>query len=154
MSSLNRRQVDSAGADVAGSLASLAGPASANTVLRALRIEGQISAHEDMYIDTEITGPITSDADVTVGPSGMVHGEVKGKQVIVFGRVSGNIEATEKVELHDGSEVAGDIYTFYISLCEKAAFKGRVDCRPLDAVASPKPPASETRNPAREAQTA
>jgi len=107
-----------------------------------------------MYVDTDVNGPITSDASVTVGPSGIIRGEVKGRQVVVFGRVLGDIEATEKVELHDGAEVTGDIYTFYISLDEKASFKGRIDCKPLDAVARQMPPASETRIPLRESQTA
>lgn len=155
MALLTRRPVGSDGVDAEGSLASLASMASAKTVLKALKIDGQISAHEDMYVDTDINGPITSDASVTVGPSGIVHGEVKGRQVVVFGRVVGDIDATEKVELHDGCEVTGDIYTFYISLEEKASFKGRVDCRPLDdAQARPMPPASETRSPVRDAQRA
>jgi len=151
MSLLNRRPV---GADAPGSLASTAGESSPTTVLKALKIDGQISAHEDMYVDTDINGPITSDASVIIGPSGIVHGELKGRQVIVFGRVIGDIEATEKVALHEGADVTGDIYTFYISIDEKAAFKGRVDCKPLDAVARPMPAASETRSPFRQSQTA
>jgi cytoskeletal protein CcmA (bactofilin family) len=154
MSPLNRRQVDSTGADAAGSLASLTGHASPRTVLKAVKIDGQISAHEDMYLDTDINGPITSDSSVTVGPLGVIQGEVKGRQVVVFGRVVGDIEATEKVELHQGAEVIGDIYTFHISLDEKASFKGRVDCRPLDDLARPVPPASETRSAGQESQSA
>ena len=107
-----------------------------------------------MYIDAEINGPITSDASVTIGPSGVVLGEVKGRVVVVFGCVTGDIEATERVELHGSAKVTGDIYTFHISLEEKAAFKGKIDCKPLDALAHAMPPASETRVPLRESQSA
>lgn len=150
----DRRPAGSAGADAAGSLASPAGRTAPQTVLRSLKIEGPIFAHEDMYVDAEIDGPITSDASVTIGPSGVVLGEVKGRVVVVFGRVTGDIEATEKVDLRGSAKVTGDIYTFHISLDEKAAFKGRIDCKPLDALARPMSPASETRIPLRESQTA
>jgi cytoskeletal protein CcmA (bactofilin family) len=153
MALLDRRQVSSAGAGAAGFLTSLTGHASPKTVFKALKIDGQISANEDMYVDTEINGPITSDASVIVGPGGIVHGEVRGRQVLVFGRVVGDIEATEKVQLHEGCDVMGDIYTSYISLDERASFRGRVDCRPLDLV-RPMPPASEIRSSLRESKTA
>ncbi len=132
----------------------MAGQASLNTVLKGVTIDGQITAHEDMYIDTEINGPVTSDATITVGPSGIIRGEVKGRQVLVFGRVIGDIEATEKVALHEGAKLTGDIYTLYISLDERAAFEGRVDCRSLDAAARPMPPASETASTLRESRSA
>lgn len=107
-----------------------------------------------MYIDTDVNGPIISDSKVTVGPAGVVHGPVKARHAIIFGRVMGDVEALEKVELREGAEVTGDIYTFYISLDEKARFSGRVDCRPLGAQARPIPPASETGSIARAARSA
>ena len=153
MTLLDRRPAGSAGADTAGPLTSPTGQAP-QTVLKSLKIDGQISAHDDMYVDAEINGPITSDASVTIGPSGVVLGEVKGRIVVVFGRVTGDIEATQRVELHATAKVTGDIHTFHISLDEKAAFKGRIDCKPLDAVARPMPSTSETSILLRESQSA
>lgn len=154
MTLLDRRPAGSAGADAAGPLTSPARQAAVQTALKSLKIDGEIFAHEDMYVDAEINGPITSDATVTIGTSGVVLGQVKGRVVAVFGCVTGDIEATEKVELHGTAKVTGDIYTFHISLDEKAAFKGRVDCKPLDAGALPMPAASEIRIPLRESQSA
>src|ERR1700676_4001411 len=97
-------------------------PQSSNvtTILRGMRIEGLILAEEDMYVDNEVNGPITSNSKVTVGPRATIHGEIKAREIVIMGRVIGNVEATEKVALCDGADLRGDITTFLISMEEKA----------------------------------
>jgi cytoskeletal protein CcmA (bactofilin family) len=97
-------------------------PQSSNltTILKGMRIEGSILAQEDMYVDNEVNGPITSNSKVTVGPSATIHGEIKAREIVIMGRVIGNVEATEKVALCDGADLRGDITTFLISIEEKA----------------------------------
>jgi len=113
------------------------------TVLRGMRIEGPILAQEDMYVDNEVNGPITSNSKVTVGPSATIHGEIKAREIVIMGRVIGNVEATEKVALCDGADLRGDITTFLISIEEKAYLKGKIDCR-LEPAAKVLPPARST----------
>ena len=121
-----------------------------------MKVAGQISAREDIYVDVEINGPIASDSKVTIGPNGIVHGPIKAREIVILGRVFGNIDAVDKVALGEGADLRGNIQTVYISMNEKAYFKGRIDCRPLDAQVRPFPPASESRTaqPVRTATTA
>src|ERR1700727_1227095 len=72
-------------------------PATALTFLTGIRIDGQIFAREDIYIDTDISAPIKSNCKVTIGPNATVHAEIKAREIVVLGRVIGNLEATEKV---------------------------------------------------------
>jgi cytoskeletal protein CcmA (bactofilin family) len=144
MSLLTRRQSASTNAD----LNRLANDLSI-TNMKGLRIEGQISARDDMYIDAEINGPITSSARVTIGPNGAVRGPIKARELVVFGHVRGNIDAAERAALGEGADVVGDICTLYVSLHEKAYFKGSVDCSAFESQTLPFPPASESPNAAR-----
>jgi cytoskeletal protein CcmA (bactofilin family) len=125
------------------------------TILRGMKVAGQISAREDIYVDVEINGPIVSDSKVTIGPNGIVHGPIKAREIVILGRVIGNIDATDKVAVAENADLRGDIQTLHISMDEKAYFMGKVNCRPLDAQLRPFPPASESRTvpPVRTATT-
>ena len=127
-------------------------PQSSNvtTILKGMRIEGSILAQEDMYVDNEVNGPITSNSKVTVGPSATIHGEIKAREIVIMGRVIGNVEATEKVALCDGADLRGDITTFLISMEEKAYLEGKIDCRPAPP-AKVLPPARSSDSRARTA---
>src|ERR1019366_10068720 len=115
---------------ITSSMQSANEPAPAPTFLTGIRIDGQILAHEDIYIGTDISAPITSNCKVTIGPDATVHAEIRAREIVVLGRVIGNVEATEKVALCDGADMRGDIITVRISMAEKAYFAGKIDCMP------------------------
>ena len=125
-------------------------PSSVATFLTGMRVEGPISAREDIHVDTDVNGPITSDSKVTVGPKATIHGEIKAREIVIMGRVIGNVDATEKVALCDGADLRGDITTFRISMEETAYFVGKIDCRP-SSQARAFPPGSSTESRGRNA---
>ncbi len=91
-------------------------------------IKGELSGSEDLYLDGQVEGSIALKGNsLTVGPNGQVKGSVEAKGVVVQGRLEGNIQASERVELRKSAIVTGDIATQRILIEEGASLKGKVD---------------------------
>lgn len=76
-------------------------------------VHGRIVIDKGMRIDGKVIGNIeahpNSTVSVALGTAGQVFGDISAYRVLVAGKVEGNIYATERVELHDGADVRGDI---------------------------------------------
>jgi cytoskeletal protein CcmA (bactofilin family) len=93
-----------------------------------LEIKGRISAEEDLQIDGKVEGPVSVRGHrLTVGRSGQLNAEVSARELVVFGKVSGNVNATDRVEIKKDGAVVGDIQTARISIEDGAIFKGRIE---------------------------
>jgi cytoskeletal protein CcmA (bactofilin family) len=91
-------------------------------------IKGELSGNEDLYVDGQIEGSITLKSySLTVGPNGEVKASVEVKGIIVQGKLEGNVQATDCVELRKSAVVTGDITTQRISIEEGAYLKGKID---------------------------
>ena len=98
------------------------------TLGASLTIKGQIIGEEDLQIDGKIEGPITLNGHrLTVGRSAQLHSEVNAREVVVYGKASGNLHARDRVEIKKDGEVHGDIVTSRISIEDGAYFKGRIE---------------------------
>ena len=65
-------------------------------------IKGELSGSEDLTIEGQVDGKIElRDNVLTIGPNGKIRAEVFAKQVIVLGEVTGNVTASEKVDIRD-----------------------------------------------------
>jgi cytoskeletal protein CcmA (bactofilin family) len=93
-----------------------------------LEIKGRISAEEDLQIDGKVEGPVSVRGHrLTVGRSGQLSSEVSSRELVVFGKVTGNINASDRVEIKKDGAVIGDIQTTRISIEDGAIFKGRIE---------------------------
>jgi cytoskeletal protein CcmA (bactofilin family) len=91
-------------------------------------VKGELSGSEDLIVDGEVEGSITLKGQtLTIGPNGRVRANIEARNVIVHGRLNGDIHATERVELRKTSSLAGDIATARISIDDGAFFKGGID---------------------------
>jgi cytoskeletal protein CcmA (bactofilin family) len=91
-------------------------------------IKGELSGSEDLWLDGEVEGTIELHSNVlTVGPNGRVRAHVSGREVVVHGKLDGNIRGSDRVELKRTSVVVGDIATQRIVIEEGAFFKGNID---------------------------
>ncbi|MCD6161265.1 MAG: polymer-forming cytoskeletal protein [candidate division Zixibacteria bacterium] len=88
------------------------------------KIEGTITIDGSTRIDGFISGKLISNDVVTIGPNGEVKAEVKAKSIILGGRVEGNLEASEKVELQAKSELRGDLIAKSLLIEHGALFHG------------------------------
>lgn len=93
-------------------------------------IKGELSGSEDLYVDGQVEGSITLKGNsLTVGPNGQIKASIDAKGVVVQGKLEGNIQAGERVELRKSAVVTGDISTQRILIEEGAFLKGKVDVR-------------------------
>ena len=95
---------------------------------QSLFIRGEVTGSEDMAIQGTVEGTIElTEHNLTIGPKGRIQANVSAKAVVVQGEVTGNIHASEKVELAGTSRVSGDIITPRIIIADGARLKGSVD---------------------------
>jgi cytoskeletal protein CcmA (bactofilin family) len=100
------------------------------TIGRTLVIKGEISGSEALYIDGRIEGKITMpDSRVTIGRNGKVDASIQAREVVVMGKVTGNIECSDRVDIRAEGSVSGDISTVRISVEDGAALKGGIQVR-------------------------
>ena len=92
-----------------------------------MRIKGDIRTNEELLIDGEVEGSVESHSVLTVGPHGKVRANIKAREVIVFGKVQGNVDVVEKIAIREQGSLVGDIRTAGISIDDGAYFKGRIE---------------------------
>jgi cytoskeletal protein CcmA (bactofilin family) len=111
-------------------------PAEGSTVIgKSVTIRGELSGSEDLFMDGEIEGTITLiESRLTVGPNARIHADISVQDVIVFGRVEGNVRATGRLELRQSASVIGDIQAGRLSIEESATLRGRVELTDSGAV--------------------
>jgi cytoskeletal protein CcmA (bactofilin family) len=93
-----------------------------------LEIIGSLLATKSLRIDGTVVGNIKTkagaDVCIALGKTGLVQGNISGVRVLVAGRVEGNVLATERVELHSGADVHGDIIYAQIGIEQGARLSG------------------------------
>jgi len=115
---------------------------SSATIGKAVRINGQISSKEDLYVDGDVEGTLEApEHKVTIGPNGTVHATIKAREVVALGSIQGNVEAADRIEIRKDAKLVGDIKTARIVIEDGAYFKGSIDiARPEISKASAPPP--------------
>jgi cytoskeletal protein CcmA (bactofilin family) len=108
-------------------------------------IKGELSGSEDLTIEGHVEGRIDlKDNVLTIGPNGKIKAEVFAKSVVVLGEVTGNVTASEKVDIRDNGSVDGDIASPRVAIAEGAHFRGSVDMqRAGQKTQQPPKPASQ-----------
>ena len=105
-------------------------------------IKGELTGSEDLTIEGHVEGKIELRQNVlTIGPNGKIKAQVFAKSVIILGEVTGNVTATEKVDLRDNGSVDGDIAAPRVAIAEGAHFRGSIDMQRAGAGKSDAKPA-------------
>jgi cytoskeletal protein CcmA (bactofilin family) len=108
-------------------------PVDQATIGRTLVIKGEISGSEALYIDGRIEGKITMpESRVTIGRNGKVDASITAKEVVVMGKVTGNLEVADRVDIRSEGSVTGDVSTSRISVEDGAVLKGGIQVRSND----------------------
>ena len=91
-------------------------------------IKGELNGSEDLTIEGQVEGKIELRQNVlTIGPNGKIKAQVFAKSVIILGEVTGNVTASEKVDIRDNGSVDGDIAAPRVAIAEGAHFRGSID---------------------------
>lgn len=108
-------------------------------------IHGRIVSSGSLRIDGKIIGNVESPTDanssIALGRTGVIHGDIFAQRVLIAGLVEGNIYARDKVTLHEGSEVRGDVTYNQISIEHGAKINGLLIARNEDQTSEPSTPA-------------
>jgi len=128
------------------------------TIGKGLIIKGEISGTESLFIDGKVEGTITLPGNrITIGRNGQVAAGISAREIVILGKVRGNIAATDRVDIRAEGALTGDVTAARISIEDGAYFKGGIDIKKPDAkpsaeaktsVAASSPAASESSKPA------
>ena len=89
---------------------------------------GEVKGNEDLILDGRVEGTVTlTEGRLTVGPNANVSADLTAKDVLIQGKVHGNITASGRVELRAGCNVEGDIRALRLAVEDNAVFRGKVD---------------------------
>ena len=100
------------------------------TIGKSLVIKGEVSGSESLYIDGKIEGTISLPGNrVTVGRNGQVAANIQAREVVVLGKVRGNVTASDRVDSRSEGSLTGDVAAARISIEDGAFFKGGIDIR-------------------------
>jgi len=100
------------------------------TLGKSLVIKGEVTGSESLYIDGRVEGSINLPGNrVTVGRNGVVSANVAAREIVVLGKVRGNLAASDRVDIRGEGSLTGDVVAQRISIEDGAYFKGGIDIR-------------------------
>jgi cytoskeletal protein CcmA (bactofilin family) len=100
------------------------------TIGKSLVIKGEVTGSESLYIDGRVEGSISLAGNrVTVGRNGVVAANISAREIVVLGKVRGNLTASDRVDIRSDGSLTGDVVASRISIEDGAYFKGGIDIR-------------------------
>jgi len=97
---------------------------------KSVLIKGELSGSEDLYLDGEVEGSVElKQHSLTVGPHGVVRANVHAREIVVHGKLDGNVIGDDRVELKKSAVLMGDVSTQRIVIEDGAYFKGAIDIK-------------------------
>jgi cytoskeletal protein CcmA (bactofilin family) len=101
---------------------------------KGLFIKGEINGSESLFIDGKVEGSVNLPGNrVTVGRNGQVAASITAREIVVLGKVRGNVTASDRVDIRAEGSLSGDVSAARISIEDGAFFKGGIDIRKPDA---------------------
>ena len=114
------------------------------TIGKSLIVKGELSGSESLYIDGKVEGAINLPGNrVTVGRNGQVAANIMAREIVVLGKVRGNCQASDRVDIRSEGSLTGDVIAARISIEDGAFFKGGIDIRKPGAEPKTAAPANE-----------
>lgn len=92
-----------------------------------ITIEGEVTAEDEVVVSGVLKGTLQSEGAVTVESDGVVEADIGARAVSIGGAVTGNVTASERVDLLSGARLVGDVKAARLTIADGASFKGNVD---------------------------
>ena len=128
------------------------GTGSTSLLSRNVVIEGEVAGKENLHVDGSIKGSIKLNGNLFVGASGSVEADVQATNVVIQGKIVGNVSAEQQLEIQPSGRLIGDCTAASIDIREGAVFDGRSSMKRPAAVTSktvPMPAADKKNNGAK-----
>jgi cytoskeletal protein CcmA (bactofilin family) len=121
------------------------------TIGKSLVIKGEVTGSESLYIDGRVEGSISLAGNrVTIGRNGVVAANIGAREIVVLGKVRGNLTASDRVDIRSDGSLTGDVVAARISIEDGAYFKGGIDIRKGGQTGQQKPNGEDKSAPAPE----
>lgn len=93
-----------------------------------LILKGELSGSEDVFLESTLEGPLSFGGNrVVVGRNGKVTGEVVAREVVVNGKVHGDVRAHDRIEIRKDGSIIGDLETGRLMIEDGAYLKGNIE---------------------------
>jgi cytoskeletal protein CcmA (bactofilin family) len=92
-----------------------------------ISIEGEVTSDDEVVVGGVLRGKLQVDGPVTVESDGVVEADIGAQSVSIGGQVTGNIIASDRVDLLTGGKLVGDVKAARLTIADGASFKGNVD---------------------------
>ena len=115
-----------------------------------IRIKGEISGAEDLFIDGNVEGKVNfQNSILTVGPNATVKADIVAREIIVRGRVHGKLEGSDRVQIWGSARVDGDIRADRVAIEEGAELHGKMEAgkAPVHAAEAPSSRKTDSSKP-------
>ena len=113
-------------------------------------VRGDIEFSGGLHIQGTVEGNVSVGKDggrLVIGESGVVKGEIQVAQVVINGRVEGDVHATENLELAEKASVEGNVYYRMIEMVMGARVNGKLVRLDYERRNLPAPDASKASKP-------
>lgn len=125
------------------------------TIGRSLVIKGEVSGAEALYIDGRIEGKVTlTDHRLTIGRNGIVQADIFAREVVVMGKVTGNIDCSDRVDIRSEGVVNGNVSTVRVIVEDGAVLKGGIEVKSAERKQNQPQAKAEAPKPAEQLKAA
>jgi cytoskeletal protein CcmA (bactofilin family) len=97
------------------------------TISRSIRIHGELIGDDDLVVEGTVCGCINAPKNLIIAPEAYVQGDIRGRRVLVQGRVKGNVIASERIELEAVADLEGHLSANHVVIADGARFNGGID---------------------------
>jgi cytoskeletal protein CcmA (bactofilin family) len=101
-----------------------------NTLGADVEIKGNLKFSGELTFEGKLEGEINTDGTLLLGDSAVVNGNINAQSVIVRGKINGNINAKEKIDIKTKTELFGDIRSAKLVIEEGVTFVGKTEVNP------------------------
>ena len=98
----------------------------AGVIGKGLLIRGELHGEEDLIIEGTVEGTISMEKSLTIETEGKIKADIETQDITVHGEGIGNLVARNKITIHEGAKIIGDIQAPRIELDDGAYYKGNI----------------------------
>lgn len=125
MSVFNQKKLQETSIPAASAPAAAASQSSliGNTLL----IKGEVFSEDEILIEGRIQGKINVKNRVIIGVNGNVEADVEAREVVIRGKVTGNIKGGQRVEIVPSGVLHGNINSPRVVIADSGVFEGNIE---------------------------
>ncbi|EKD49821.1 MAG: hypothetical protein ACD_63C00039G0004 [uncultured bacterium] len=92
---------------------------------QSVKLEGDFSSDENVRIEGDVSGTVKTGKNLIVGEAANLEADIFAENAVIAGRISGNLDIKDRLELKETSKVTGDIKSGVLSVAAGALFTGQ-----------------------------